>query len=139
MQELHDILIRVWENLVVRPSGPLGLRFLIQPAVAILLATRDGIKDARIGRSPYLWTILTDPAQRQSRLREGIAAVSKVMILALILDSIYQYKVMGRFYPGEMLIVVLALAFLPYLLVRGPAERIARRMISRKQQSSNHR
>ena len=132
MQELHDILMRVWENLIVRPSGPLGLRFLIQPAVAILLATRDGIKDARTGRSPYFWTILTDSAERRARLREGLLAVSKIMILAVVLDTIYQYKVMGRFYPGEALVVVLVLAFIPYLLVRGPVARIARRRNSNK-------
>jgi hypothetical protein len=36
------------------------------------------------------------------------------------------------FYPGEALIVALLLAFVPYLLIRGPAERIARRWMDRK-------
>ena len=36
------------------------------------------------------------------------------------------------FYPGEALIVALLLAFVPYLLIRGPAARIARRLMVRK-------
>ena len=128
MQELQEILARVWDNLVERPSGPLALRFLIQPIVATILAVRDGLKDARTGRSPYFWTIVSNPEERRGRLREGFAAVGKVMVLALVLDGIYQYKVLGTFYPGEALIISLVLAFVPYLLIRGPVARIARRL-----------
>jgi hypothetical protein len=43
------------------------------------------------------------------------------------MDAIYQVRVLGTFYPGEAAIVALLLAFLPYLLIRGLASRIARR------------
>ena len=43
------------------------------------------------------------------------------------MDVIYQAIVLKTFYPGEAVIVALALAFLPYLLLRGPIARIARR------------
>ena len=42
------------------------------------------------------------------------------------MDAIYQWRVLGTFYPGEAFIVVLLLAFFPYLLMRGPVDRIAR-------------
>jgi len=46
------------------------------------------------------------------------------------MDVIYQYLVYRWFYPGEALIVAFILAFVPYLLIRGPVDRIARRVKS---------
>jgi hypothetical protein len=59
-------------------------------------------------------------------LREGVTATAKIIILAIVLDAIYQIVKFGAFYPGEALIVAVAFAFVPYLLIRGPAARIAR-------------
>jgi hypothetical protein len=59
-------------------------------------------------------------------LREGLVATGRVILLGLIMDAIYQFKVPGTFYPGEAVLVALLLAFVPYLLIRGPAQRIAR-------------
>jgi hypothetical protein len=126
MTAIQDTLSRIWENLLDRPSGPLALRFLMQPIMATILAIRDGIKDAHSGRSPYFWTVVTNPEERGGRLREGVAATAKIMILAVILDVIYQYKELENIYAGEALIVAMLLAFIPYLLIRGPAARIAR-------------
>ena len=42
------------------------------------------------------------------------------ILLGLCMDVIYQAIVLKTFYPGEAVIVALALAFLPYLLLRGP-------------------
>jgi hypothetical protein len=92
-----------------------------------ILAIRDGLKDAREHRSPYFWTILSDPGQRADHLREGLKRVSRVIVFALVMDAIYQFMVLGRFYPGEALVIAFVLACLPYLLIRGPAARIARR------------
>jgi hypothetical protein len=129
--DLADIFQRIWENLLARPSGPLAFRFILQPTVAAILAIRDGIKDAREGRSPYFWTVLSNPAERRARLSEGLKATGKVMILAIVLDAIYQIVKLGTFYPGEAIVVAFVLGFLPYLILRGPAARIARRLLRR--------
>jgi hypothetical protein len=42
------------------------------------------------------------------------------------MDAIYQWIVLKTFYPGEAVIVAIALAFFPYLLLRGPIARVAR-------------
>jgi hypothetical protein len=42
------------------------------------------------------------------------------------MDAIYQWMVIRWVYLGELLFVVLILAFVPYLLLRGPINRIAR-------------
>lgn len=123
---MDEMLERFVNNLVGRLSGPLTFRFLIQPGVATILAIKDGLKDAREGRPPYFWAIFTRRDERRGLLREGWKAVAKVFTIAVVLDVVYQLMVIKRVYPGEALVVAFALAFLPYLLMRGPIGRIAR-------------
>ncbi len=117
---------RMWRNLLDRPAGPMTFRFILQPVMATIAAFFDGLKDARIGRSPYLLAILADGNQRVARLREGVIATSRVLILGLVMDGIYQFVVFDTFHPGEAVVVALLLAFVPYLLLRGPIQRLAR-------------
>ena len=37
-------------------------RFILQPVMAAVAALHDGIKDARLGRSPYFWTVAAQRA-----------------------------------------------------------------------------
>jgi hypothetical protein len=55
--------------------------------------------------------------------------VGKVFIVAIVLDVIYDLIVYRWVYPGQALIVAAVLAFVPYLMIRGPVTRIARRFI----------
>jgi hypothetical protein len=118
---------RVWQNLLARPGGPMTFRFILQPTMAAIAALLDGVRDAKSGRSPYFWTLLTNPRERGGRLVEGAIATARVILLGLCMDVIYQIIVLKTFYPGEAAIVALALGFVPYLLLRGPFARIARR------------
>ena len=127
MSEIQEILTRFWDQLIAQPSGPLAFRLILQPLMATILAILDGMKDARVGRPPFLRTILNDPSQRGAYLREGLKRVSRVIVFAFVMDAIYQVMVFRRFYLGEALVTVFVLAVLPYLLIRGPVDRIARR------------
>lgn len=120
-----EVLQRQWQDLTGRPDGAMSFRFFLQPAMAAIAATYDGIRDAQLGRSPYFWTIVTDPNKRAERLREGWVSTARIILLGIGMDTIYQLKTFGTFYPGEALLIALALAFVPYLLLRGPVERIA--------------
>jgi hypothetical protein len=60
-------------------------------------------------------------------LHEGWQHVGKVFILAIVLDSIYQLIVHRGVYVLELLITATVLAVIPYVLIRGPINRIARR------------
>jgi hypothetical protein len=104
----------------------MAFRFILQPAMAMIAALRDGIDDAKSRRSPYIWTLLTNPLERGGRLNEGLFSTSRVIFLGLCMDVIYQLIVLKTIYPGEAVIVAIALAFFPYLLLRGPIARIAR-------------
>jgi hypothetical protein len=103
-------------------------RFVWQPSMAAIVAIHDGLKDARAGRSPYLWTILQRPQEHVERVHEGLNATARIILLAFVMDVIYQLLVLKTFYPNEALIVALLFAFVPYLIIRGVALRVARRL-----------
>lgn len=128
---MDDVLTRFWSDLVGRLTGPMTFRLYLQPFMGILFATIDGIKDAREGRPPYFWAIFTHSGERGRMLNEGWHRVLRVILLGIVMEVIYQVGVFGRLYPVELVIVVLALAFLPYFLLRGPINRIARLWIRR--------
>jgi hypothetical protein len=119
-----EVWHRFIENLFSRLDGPLHFRFFMQPAMAIIFAVIDGIKDAKMGRPAYLWTMVRNPEQRRELMKIGWKRIAKIFILAVILDVIYQIKVYHWFYPGETLTVAILLAIIPYLLVRGPVNRL---------------
>ena len=124
---MEDTSFRFLSDLVNRLSGPLMFRFILQPVMACIYAYRDGVRDAREGRPAYLWTVFRDPAERHRLLQEGWRAVSRVILLAVLMELVYQYIVFRAFRPLELLTVVLTLAFVPYLLLRGPINRFASR------------
>jgi hypothetical protein len=121
-----DVRGRMWQNLTDRPGGTMTFRIILQPIGAAIAAGVDGFKDAKSGRSPYLWTMLTNPSEGGGRLREGVISTARVLLLGLGVDLIYQYIELKTFYPGEAAIVAIVLAFVPYLLLRGPAARVGR-------------
>jgi hypothetical protein len=125
----QEFFARVWEMLIGRVDGPFTFRLLIQPTVAAIFAIRAGWRDARAHRPPYLWSIVTNPATRRELLRQGLADVGKVFIVAVILDLTYEMIVYRWVYPGQALIVAAILAFIPYLLIRGPVTRIVSRFV----------
>lgn len=122
---MEDLIVRGWTNIVDRVGGPMTFRIILQPAMATLLAVIAGLRDARENRPPYLWTVLTDPSQRGELLRHGWKAIGRVFVLAIIMDAIYQLIVLRWLYPLELLIVAILLAVVPYLVIRGPVNRIA--------------
>jgi hypothetical protein len=120
-------LQRMWRNVVDRPNGPLSFRFILQPAMAAIFAIRDGLKDTKIGRTPFFWTILWNARERRGRLREGLNATARIILLGLAMDAIYQAIALGTFHPNEALIVALLLTFIPYLVIRGIVTRVTAR------------
>ena len=51
---MDDVVVRFWENLVGRVTGPLSFRLILQPAIAIFLAIRaDGAMRGRASRRTF--------------------------------------------------------------------------------------
>jgi hypothetical protein len=131
VKDVDDLLTRIWSDLAARVHGPFAFRFLLQPLMGLIYAARDGIVDARQGRPAYFWTIFTRPGERWELLREGGKAVARVIALGVVMDVVYQLLVFHRIHPLQLVVVVLALAFVPYLILRGPISRIARAWMTR--------
>jgi hypothetical protein len=125
-----DIMDGIWERvgsqLIARVSGPMKFRIVLQPCMAAFFAIRAGLADAKAGKSPYFWGLLTDHGERVSMVKDGWKSVGKVFILAIVLDVIYQIIELRFVYPGEALIVAFILAIVPYLSLRGLVTRLAR-------------
>jgi len=124
---MDPMIARISNNLAERITGPMKFRLLLQPIMAIYFAVRDGLRDAREGRPAYFWALFTDKGEREAMLKEGWKGIGRVFILAVVLDVVYQFIVHRWVYPGEAVLVAIILAIIPYLLLRGPVNRIARR------------
>ena len=123
---MDEVLTRIGTDLVGRLTGPLTLRLFLQPAMAVVFAIRDGRRDAKAGRPPYLWTIFSHPEERRRLLADGWKGIGRIFVFAIILDVIYTLIVFRRLYPAETLDVAIILAVLPYTLLRGPVNRVVR-------------
>ena len=119
-------------GLIHRTEGPLKFRFVLQPTMAILLAVRNGIQDWRAGKPPYFWEVYEDPAMRKTLIHEGWKSISRLFILAFVLDCIYQAIGLHWIYLLGALPFSICLAIIPYLPVRGPVDRILRWRSKRK-------
>lgn len=124
---MDPLWTRIVDDLAERVSGPMKFRLVLQPIMAAIFAIRAGLADARAGKPPYFWALLWDPGHRADMLKNGWKSVGKVFILALVLDVVYQIIVRRFVYPGEAIIVAFVLAIVPYLILRGPVTRLARK------------
>ena len=122
---MDDTTARILNNLVARVTGPMHFRLLLQPGMATFFAIRDGLRDSRECKPPYFWGLFTDKGERESMMKNGWKSVGKVFILAVVLDVIYQLiEHRWTIYPGEAVLVAIILAIVPYLVIRGPVNRI---------------
>ena len=123
---MGSFLSNYWNDFIARFDGPLHFRLIVQPLMATLFAVRDGRRDAREGRGAYLWSLLGDPVQRRYLLLDGWKGVSRVFALALVLDVVYQFLEWHGMKPLQGLLTAILLAVVPYAVLRGPVNRIAR-------------
>jgi hypothetical protein len=122
---MDPMTARIMHNLAERVTGPMHFRLLLQPAMATFFAIRDGLKDARECKPPYFWGLFTDKGEREAMAKNGWKSVGKVFILAIVLDVVYQIiEHRWTIYPGEAVLVAIILAIVPYLLLRGPINRL---------------
>lgn len=124
---MEEFWVRLTESMISRVSGPMHFRLFLQPVMAVIFAVIAGLADAKTGKPPYFWALITDPQHRSDMIKDGWKDVSKVFLLAIVLDAVYQFIVARFIYPGEALLVAFLLAIVPYLLLRGLVTRIFRR------------
>ena len=76
-----DVHRRFWADIADRLHGPMTFRFYLQPAMALIAAIPDGIRDARADHKSFFWSSLWDSTATTGRLREGLTSVARVMLL----------------------------------------------------------
>lgn len=111
------------QDLPKRLTGPGRMRFIFQPAVAIFLGIRAGMADARAGRTPYILALVQGRGNRRKLLQELFAHVSTLVAVAILLDCISQFLILGAVYPGAALVVGPVLIAIPYSLSRALSNR----------------
>ena len=119
------------EDLPKRLTGPGRFRFVLQPLVATLLGIRSGIADARAARPPYLLVLLTDGEHRRELMRDGLSTVANLLLMGILLDSVFQWMILGQSYPGPALIVGPVLITAPYAIARALSNRASRARVAR--------
>lgn len=127
-----DVHNRLWRDIFDRPGGPMSFRFVLQPVMAAIAAFHDGLKDAHAGRAPYLTRLLSSSGDKSSVFNEALLATGRIVVLGLVMDGIYQFTVLKTFYPGEMVVIALALALVPYLLLRGFFSRLISHLLAKR-------
>ena len=75
-----------------------------------------------------MWGILTQPAGRAEAFRSAVKDVGRVFVMAVIMDTAYQLIALRGLRLLQVLVVAVACAIVPYVLVRGPVTFVARRL-----------
>ena len=132
MEAFFANLMRGVEQLIARADGPLHFRLFVMPTVVTLLAILADRRDVREGRPTPLGAFFTDPAERRRLFRSALKDIGRVFIVAIVLDTAYQLWVFRWVYPGQVLIVAVACAVVPYVLVRGPIIRLVRSLFRKR-------
>jgi len=123
---MEEFLQRFAQGFMSRLEGPFSFRMIVQPLMAVIFAVIDGLKDAKQGKPAYVWALFGSADHRRELLKSGWKSFGKIFILGIILDVVYQLKVHQPLNVGGVILAALVLAVLPYMLLRGPVNRVAR-------------
>ena len=115
-----------FEDMGSRLLGPGKFRFIIQPAVAIILGVRHGLKDAHANLLPFLQMLAFQATHRRHAVRTAVADTRDLVAIAILLDIISQWLIFREIHPGAALLLGPVLIAVPYSLARELANRIGR-------------
>jgi hypothetical protein len=114
------------QGLARRLAGPFPARFILQPLVAIILGIRDGITDARLGRSPFVMALLfaSDGAiPRSELLKISLRRIFTPLAVGILMDMAVQRYLFHRVLIWAAMLVGGLLVGLPYMIARGLTNR----------------
>ena len=111
--------LSVAEGIIIRLVGPMSLRLVIQPAIALLLGIRDGRMDAKEGEPPFIVGLITNSRDRKAKLVSLFKSLSKAIIIAVILEVIVQYLLFGQVHAIGVILYASFFLIVPYSLARG--------------------
>jgi len=124
---MEEHFLSALSDLWARTQGPMWIRLVLQPAVAVFFGVRAGLKNARDAAEAGDFP---DADHRARMRRQGWKDVGVVAIAGGLLDLVFQWMVLHAIHPIETLVVVLVIVLLPYHIVRTVVARVARRRSS---------
>jgi hypothetical protein len=124
--EFYLLSPRFVDDLVARLHGPGRLRFILQPTAAIVLGARDGVRDARTGKPPFLWGLVFRGSDRARMMRTALVSVRDLIAVAILLDIVAQLLIFRIVHPAAALLLGPVLISFPYATSRALANRVAR-------------
>lgn len=129
---MEDFFSKFMENLGIRMDGPMKFRLYLQPAMSLIYAIIAGVRDAKSGSVPYLKGLIFSKGERKDLVKEGWKDIWKVFLLAIIMEVIFQLIVFKTVQPWEAIKVSIFLAIIPYIIFRGPVNRIVSFFLKKK-------
>lgn len=134
---MEEFFIRFFDNLGLKVTGPMKFRFVIQPLVSLYFAIKAVRRFSDTGRIPFFYGLFSDKGIRHELMVESWKDIGKLFIFAIILDVIAQIIILKTVYPLEAILTAVLLSIVPYLLLRGPINRIYLYFKKRKEQKEN--
>lgn len=129
---MDDLITRFIENLGIRLDGPMKFRLYLQPVMSLIYAIIAGVRDAKSGSVPYFKGLIFSKGERKDLVKEGWKDIWKVFLLAIIMEVIFQLIVFKTVHVFEAIRVSIFLAIIPYIIFRGPVNRIVSFFIKKK-------
>ncbi|MFN8006944.1 MAG: hypothetical protein U0V70_07975 [Terriglobia bacterium] len=114
------------EDIPKRLAGPGKFRFVLQPLIAVILGIGGGRRDARAGRPPFLYGVAFHRTHRKDLLSSGVETLANLLLMGVLMDSIFQWILLGNSHPGAALVIGPVLIVLPYSLARSLSNHLIR-------------
>lgn len=125
----HRFFIDLW----ARFTGMGRIRFILQPLIALLISRHDGLRDAEKGRPPFLsGLIFRYQGQPRHSLRGAAASIGNLLIVAILMDLLFQFLIFREVHPLAALLIGPLLIAAPYAVGRAWTNRFARWRLMRK-------
>lgn len=110
-----------FKDMLARFSGAGQLRFILQPTTAFLIGIRDGVRDLRTACPRFLSGLMFQRAYRVYSMKSAFASILDLVLVAIILDLIFQFLIFREVHPGAALLLVPVLIAIPYSISRALA------------------
>lgn len=117
-------VVGFWDGIGRSLSGRGQFRLILQPATALVLGIRLGIRDGRQGTPPFVMRLLTTRAQRWALFKQSLREAALPLAVAVVMDSVLQVLTLGRVRPLAAVMVGGLLVWLPFVATRAFTNRI---------------
>lgn len=115
------------QRIIERFTGPLHLRTILQPLIAIFLGITNGRADFKSNHPPFFLDMVSDKINRNQKMKMAYRSILTPLFIGVIVDAIFQYLVFSKIHFFGAILAGIILIALPYTISRGFTNRLLRR------------